>query len=145
MALKGQYLRMYLGDDSAFIAGAQSFTLNINVQTEDSSSKDTDFGWTHPEPVSISWDCSTDALVYDEDPVEGGNGSLLADMMGIALDPEGAIGIAIQFVLASGDNQRTKGDVIASGTATMTGLNVNAQNRQNGTYTASFQGEGALS
>ena len=131
-------------DDSGFVAGAQSFTLNINVQTEDASSKDTDAGWSYPEPVSIAWDCSTDALVYDEDPVEGGSGVLLADFMGQALDPEGAIGIGIQFALASGTNQRTKGDVIASGNATMTGLTVNAQNRQNGTYTASFQGEGAL-
>ena len=136
---------MYMSDANEFVAGALSFTLNINVQTEDASSKDTDSGFSYPEPVSISWDCSTDALVYDADPVTGGSAQLLEDFMRYAVDPFNSSEIGIQFVLASGDNQRTKGNVIASGTASMTALTINAQNRQNGTYTASYQGDSALS
>lgn len=145
MATKGQNIRLYLNEDDAFIAGATSCSVNIQLDMQDASTKDSTNGWEEQEPVGISWDVSTDALVFDADPVTGGSGSVLADMVGLALggieDPDG---VQIEICAASGDNNRTKGTSLLSGNVLVTGLTINAQNRQNATYTASFTGKGSF-
>jgi hypothetical protein len=48
-----------------------------------------------------------------------------------------------QIANVSGDNQRTKGSVISSGSATITSLQTNAAVKQNADYTATLTGYGA--
>lgn len=144
MAVKGQNIRLYLEEDSQFVAGATNLTLNIQLDMQDASTKDTTNGWETPEPVGLSWDVSTDALVFDDDPVSGiTGGALLADMIGPLLAaPDSTGGMEIAVCMASGDNNRTKGDNLISGSVIPTGMTINAQNRQNATYTAQFSGAG---
>lgn len=144
MAVKGQNIRLYLSEDTQFVAGATSLTVNIQLDMQDASTKDTTNGWEAPEPVGISWDVSTDALVYDDDPVTGTTGgSLLADMISPLLAaPENTGGMEADVCMADGSNNRTKGSSLISGMVIPTGMTINAQNRQNATYTAQFTGLG---
>ena len=48
-----------------------------------------------------------------------------------------------QIANVSGDNQRTKGSVIVSGSVVLTQLTMNGPNRQNATYDAQLTGYGA--
>ena len=48
-----------------------------------------------------------------------------------------------QIANVSGDNQRTKGSVICSGSCLLTQLSIQAQNRQNAVYDATLTGYGA--
>ncbi|MGX8697575.1 MAG: phage tail tube protein, partial [Prevotella sp.] len=50
-----------------------------------------------------------------------------------------------QIANVSGDNQRTKGSIICSGSCLLTQLSIQAPNRQNATYQATLQGYGAYS
>lgn len=140
-AVKGQNIRLYLSEDTQFVAGATSLTLNINLDMQDASTKDTTNGWEAPEPVGLSWDVSTDALVFDEDPVTGGDGALLVDFVTIATSGVGGTHV-VDICMADGENNRTQGTSLLSGDAVPTGLTINAQNRQNATYTATFSGVG---
>jgi hypothetical protein len=53
--------------------------------------------------------------------------------------------VSWQIANVSGDNNRTKGSVIASGSALLTQLTINAANRQTATYDAQLTGYGAYS
>ena len=54
-----------------------------------------------------------------------------------------ALPVKWQIANVSGDNNRTKGSVIASGSVIIQTLTLNGPNRQNATYTAQLQGYGA--
>ena len=56
---------------------------------------------------------------------------------------EGAAPVKWFIANVSGDNQRTKGTVIVSGSVIVTQLQVNPANRTNAEYSATLQGFGA--
>ena len=61
--IKGQHLRLRIGDDS--VASALSCTLHCAAQVQDSSTKDSENDWVENEIVGAQWDVSADALVTD--------------------------------------------------------------------------------
>jgi hypothetical protein len=50
--------------------------------------------------------------------------------------------VKFQIANVSGDNQRTKGSVIVSGSVIISQLTMNGQNRANADYTATLNGYG---
>ena len=68
------------------------------------------------------------------------NSQNLSDIMTIY---EAATPVKWQIANVSGNNNRTKGAVIASGSVVITSLTLNGPNRQNATYDAQLQGYGA--
>ena len=108
---------------------------------EDATTKDTTGDWQVQEPTALSYDISTSALMRGNDTISSGvSGQNLSDIMSIY---ETASPVKWQIANVSGDNNRTKGAVIASGSVVITSLTLNGPNRQNATYDAQLQGYGA--
>lgn len=142
---KGQYVRLFLGSDNTatpakVIASAKSLSLHVSMSMEDATTKDTTGDWQVQEPVGLSYDISTSALMRSGDTVTSTvAGNTLADVMSIydASEP-----VKWQIAAVSGTNNRDKGAVIASGSVVITSLTLNGPNRQNATYDAQLNGYG---
>lgn len=143
---KGQFIRLFLGSDNTtapakVIASAKSLSLHVSLSMEDATTKDTTGDWQVQEPTSLSYDISTSALMKGGDTISSAvNAQNLSDIMTIY---EAASPVKWQIANVSGDNNRTKGAVIASGSVVITSLTLNGPNRQNATYDAQLQGYGA--
>lgn len=142
---KGQFVRLFLGSDNTatpatVIAAAQSLSIHVSMQLEDATTKDTTGNWVVQEPVSLSYDISTSALVRSGESVSslvGGKG--LSDLETIY---ENSTPVKWQIANVSGANNRTKGAVIASGSCVLSQLTINAAVKTKATYEAQLQGYG---
>lgn len=142
---KGQFVRLFLGSDnsatpSKVIASAKSLSLHVSMSLEDATTKDTTGTWQVQEPTGLSFDISSNALVRSGDTITSSvQGQALSDLMDIY---EASSPVKFQIANVSGDNNRTKGTVIVSGSVVVTALNISAQNRQNATFDATLTGYG---
>lgn len=131
------------------IAFATSHSLNISVETVETSSKDTGGKWVSKAARKISWTASSENLYcLPEDENQGSTYDDLFDLM-VARQP-------IEAVFAVESDYKTKKDEVPSGGWTpittgqytgkviITSLDVNAPNGDNATFSASFEGVGAL-
>ena len=142
---KGQFVRLFLSSDNStvpakVIAAAKTLQLHVTTQLESATTKDTDGDWEVQEPVAISYDITTDALVRSGDTIT--SAVLAQDLASLESIYEGAVPVKFLIANVSGDNQRTKGSVIMSGSVILSQLAIQAQNRQNATYTATLTGYG---
>ena len=138
---KGQFVRLFItnGEQMA-IAAAKSLTFHVSVQLENSTTKDTVGMWAVQEPVGLSYDMSTNALVRSNDNITSSVlGASAGDMQNLI--QEGAT-VPFQIANVSGDNNRTKGTILVSGDALITNFELNAPNRQVASYTVQMQGYG---
>ena len=142
---KGQYVRLFLGSDNnatpaKVIASAKSLSLHVSMSMEDATTKDTTGDWQVQEPVGLSYDISTSALMRSGDTVTSTvAGNTLSDVMSIY---EASEPVKWQIAAVSGANNRDKGAVIVSGSVVITSLTLNGPNRQNATYDAQLNGYG---
>ena len=142
---KGQYVRLFLSGDNTtapatVIAAARQLSLHTSVSLENSTTKDTPDDWQIQEPTALNYDISTTALVKGGDTITSLVGAKgLSDLETIY---ENGTPVKWQIANVSGDNQRTKGSVIASGSAVLTQLSISAPNRQVATYDAQLTGYG---
>lgn len=142
---KGQFVRLFLGSDNTttpakVIAAAKQLSMHVSVQLENNTTKDTDGGWQLQEPTGISYDITSNALVKSADTITSAvAGQELEDIVSIY---EAGTPVKWQITNVSGDNQRTKGTVLASGSALLTQLSISAQNRAVATYNAQLTGYG---
>ena len=142
---KGQFVRLFLGSDNTttpakVIAAAKQLTFHVSMQLEIATTKDTTGDFEIQEPVALSYDITTNALVRSGETISSQvQAQALADIEEIY-----EAGTPVKWVIAnvSGANQRTKGSVIASGSCVLQTLTIAAQNRTNATYTAQLQGYG---
>jgi hypothetical protein len=143
---KGQFVRLFLSDDntttpSKVIAAAKQLSIHVSLTLEQINTKDTEGNWIAQEPTAINYDISTNALVDSGETITSSvDGQGLSDLMSIY---EAGTPVKWQIANVSGANQRTKGSIIASGSAQLTQLTVNAANRQAATYDAQLNGYGA--
>ena len=142
---KGQFIRLFLSDNNSdvpayVIAGAKQLTLHVSCNVEAASTKDTDSDFEINEVTGINYDIRTSALVRSGDEintlVEGD------DLDDIETIYQNGTPVKWQIANVSGDNNRTKEGVIASGSALLTQLSINSPNRQVATYDAQFVGVG---
>lgn len=143
---KGQFVRLFLGSDNTttpakVIASAKQLSLHVSLTVEDATTKDTTGEWLVQEPTGISYDISSNALIRGNDTITSQvQGQALSDLETIY---ESGTPVKFQIANVSGDNQRTKGAVIVSGSVVLTQLTLNGPNRQNADYTAQLNGYGA--
>lgn len=142
--INGGDLMLFIGGKS--IAFATSHKLSINVETVETSSKDTGGKWASKAARKISWNCSTENL-YSNDG-EGMTFDQLFDKL-VAREE-------IQAVFCLEKDHASKADQVPddgwipsttgtySGKVIITALEANAPNGDNATFTASFEGVGAL-
>ena len=143
---KGQFVRLFLGSDNTavpatVIAAAKTLSLHVSMTLENATTKDTPGTWDVQEPTGLSYDISTSALMRGNDTITSAVGAKsLADIEALK---EAGNPVRWQIANVSGDNQRTKGAVIASGSCLIQTLTLNGPNRQNADYTAQLIGYGA--
>jgi predicted secreted protein len=142
---KGQFVRLFLGNDntttpSAVIAGAKTLSLHVSLSLEEATTKDTTGDWVIQEATGLSYDISTNALVSSGDVITSQVGGQSLDNLEAIY--EASQPVKWQIANVSGDNQRTKGAVICSGSVVISQLAIQAGNRQTATYDAQLQGFG---
>jgi len=143
---KGQFVRLFLGSDntdtpSKIIGACKQLSLHVSMTVEDSTTKDTPGDWVVNEPTQLAFDISTTALVRSNDTITSAvQAQGLSDLETIY---EASNPVKFQIANVSGDNQRTKGAVIISGSVIIATLTLNGPNRQNADYTAQLTGYGA--
>lgn len=146
---KGQFVRLFLASatdassaaPTKVIAAAKQLSLHVSVTLEQSTTKDTVGDFIVQEPTGLSYDISTTALVQSGETITSSiGGQALSDIEAIY---EAGSPVRWQIANVSGDNNRTKGTIIASGSALLTSLSISAPNRQDATYTAQLNGYGA--
>ena len=90
------------------------------------------------EPTGLSFDISTSALVRSGDTITSAVGAqTLSDLQTIY---ESSSPVKFQIANVSGDNNRTKGSVIVSGSVVITALSIQSQDRNAVTYDATLNG-----
>ena len=142
---KGQFVRLFLGSDnttapSKVIAAATSLTLHVSLTLEDATTKDTTGDWVVQEPTGLSYDISTSALMRGDDTITSSvDGQAIADLEDIY---EASQPVKWKIANVSGNNNRTAGATIVSGSVVITQLTLNGPNRQNATYDAQLTGYG---
>lgn len=142
---KGQFVRLFLGSDNntpptAVIAACKQLQFHTSVTVEDATTKDTTGSWVVQEPTAISFDISTNALMRSGEVISSlVDGVAVADVMSIY---EAGTPVKFQIANVSGNNNRTKGSVIVSGSVIISSLTLNGPNRANATYDASLTGWG---
>ena len=143
---KGQFVRLFLSDNNtdapdSVIAAAKTLSLHVSLSMENSTTKDTEGDWDVQDPTELNYDISTSALVRSGDTITSEvEGKALSDIEDIY---ESSSPVKWLIANVSGDNQRTAGAVIASGSVLLTQLTLNGPNRQNATFTAQLNGYGA--
>lgn len=143
---KGQFVRLFLSSDNtaaptAVIAAARQLSLHVSMQLESATTKDTPGTWEVQEPVALNYDITTQALVRGNDTITSSVGAKsFADIQTIK---ENGNPVKWKICNVSGDNQRTAGAVITSGSAIITQLDANNPNKANSDYTATITGYGA--
>lgn len=147
---KGQYYRLLLSsaaNPTKVIAAAKEMQLNLTAQTEESSTKDTAGDALEYEITGQGYSITGSALILTPDDTLGGNtANTLNDMEGYAINANGAGDTILywQICLMEGTNNRTVKQVLLSGQAKMTQLQLNGQNKQNATYSYTLNGYGAI-
>ena len=142
---KGQFVRLFLGNDnsatpSAVLAFAKQLAFHVSVSLESATTKDTEGDWIVQEPVGLSYDISTNALVRSGDSITSQvSGQTFANLEDIY---KASAPVKFEIANVSGANNRTKGSVLISGSVVITSLVLNGQNRQAATYDAQMQGYG---
>ena len=142
---KGQFVRLFVGSDntaapSKVIAAATSLTLHVSLTLEDATTKDTTGDWVVQEPTGLSYDISTSALMRGDDTITSSvDGQAIDNLEDIY---EASQPVKWKIANVSGENNRTAGATIVSGSVVITQLTLNGPNRQNATYDAQLSGYG---
>jgi hypothetical protein len=142
---KGQFVRLFVGSDntaapSKVIAAATSLTLHVSLTLEDATTKDTTGDWVVQEPTGLSYDISTSALMRGDDTITSSvDGQAIDNLEDIY---EASQPVKWKIANVSGENNRTAGATIVSGSVVITQLTLNGPNRQNATYDAQLTGYG---
>ena len=143
--VKGQFVRLFLGSDNTttpakVIAAAKQLSLHVSLTLENATTKDTTGDWDIQEPVGLSYDITTSALLRSNDTVTSATAAqAVSDLEDIY---EASSPVKFQIAHVSGANQRTKGSVIISGSVIVSQLTMNGPNRANADYSATLNGYG---
>jgi predicted secreted protein len=142
---KGQFVRLFLGSDNTAIpatvvAYAKTLSLHVSMTMENATTKDTEGDWDVQDPTELNYDISTSALVRSGDTITSEvEGKALSDIEDIY---ESSSPVKWLIANVSGDNQRTMGTVIASGSCIISQLSIQAV-KTAATYQATLTGYGA--
>lgn len=139
--IKGGDLMVFMSGKS--ISLATNHTLSINGDTQDTSNKDDGGDWGSSEVSLLSWEASTENL-YTLDTTDGNTYDDLFD----AMVNKTQLDLVFAKKSESGTQVPSGGWTTASngykGKACITSLELNAQNGEYATYSATFTGIGAL-
>ena len=131
--MKGQNLRISLGNPSKCVAFSTSCTYHLSNQLEDASTKDTEGGFMKQEVTGTSGDISCDALYSVETDATGVNGIDALDMVLAGQE------VDVEFSPTNGEKNRSKTGVKYTCKGIVNDISINAPNRANVTYSIQIQ------
>lgn len=142
---KGQFVRLFLSSDntatpSKVILASKSLSLHVSLTLEDATSKDTPGSFQVQEPTGLSYDISATALARGADTIT--SQVQAQDLTSLESICETGTPVKWEIANVSGDNQRTKGTVLCSGSVLLTQVSIKAQNKSAVTYDLSMSGYG---
>lgn len=140
---KGQYIRLLLSpaaNPTAVIAAAKEMQLHLSAQTEESSTKDTTGDALEYEITGQSYDITGSALTLTPNDSLNTGANSLADMEENVNDTL----LYWRICVMEGTNNRTIKSTLLSGTAKLTSLTMNGQNKQNAQYNYTLTGYDAI-
>ena len=129
MYLKGQNLRVFVGESSAaVVACATNCAIDLTANTESASTKDDSGLIEQKEVSSVAGTVSVDALVLvsEQDTVKS------------ALQLIGKR-VQLECNITNGAQNRDKAGAIFTAEALCTSVSVNAQNKQNVSYSVKYE------
>ena len=140
---KGQYIRLLLAttaNPSTVIAAAKQMALHGSAQTEDSSTKDTTGNALEFEVTGQTYDITGGGLVLTP------NDTLLSNAVGLNNFESWLQDQLLNWRICvmNGDNNRTVVEEIAHGQGKLTNLQIQAQVKQNTTYSYTINGYGSI-
>ena len=141
---KGQNVRLFLSSDntaapSRVIAAARTLSVHCSLTLEDATTKDTDGNWTVQEATELAWDISTSALIRSNDTITSAvQAQGLSELETIK---ETGPPVKCKVANTSGDNNRTAGATILSGSVIISQLTLNGP-LGTADYTAQLNGYG---
>lgn len=127
--IKGQNLRIFIGGKP--IAAALQCSLSVQSGVAQISSKDDVNSFAQHTVVSLAWSLKANGVV-SIDANRNDTASLL-DRMGQT--------VSVELALASGDKNSTEGDIILSGDAIITDVQITAENRRRGLFDLTLTGK----
>ncbi len=136
--LKGQNLRISVG--GKFLAFSTSCTVHVSATLEDSSTKDSTNSWQEQEITGMAWDLSADALYSVDEDATGING---VDALDLILAQQ-VVDVEFEQTTGTKNREAVASSVKYTGKAIVNDINIQAQNRQNTSYTLQAQGSGEL-
>lgn len=125
--VKGQNLRLFMDNGSGnqvAIAAAQQCDLNIRLNVKQVTTKDDEDDFATQIAVGLSWTVRSRGVVTS-DPDRNDPASLMSRV---------GQTVMCQFALSSGTKNSVADDVVLAGQATITDVQVTAQNREEATY-----------
>lgn len=141
---KGQNVRLFLSSDNTaapakVIAAARTLSVHCSLTLEDATTKDTDGNWTVQEATELAWDISTSALIRSNDTITSAvQAQGLSELETIK---ETGTPVKCKVANTSGDNNRTAGAAIVSGSVIISQLTINGP-LGTADYTAQLNGYG---
>lgn len=153
--LKGKAIMIgvMIGGSYRTIAFANSHTLEMSAQTGDISTKDHNDKGVSSTVTGIGWSISTDNLMEDNDTLVACGFKTLKEVITAGLpisvhvkyfsESIGAdsLGKSNNWYAVDADNSA---ETIIGGQVLVTSLNLNAPNKENASYSATFTGKGAF-
>lgn len=137
MIINGSDLMLFL--DGYSLAGATSHTITIEADTIETMSKNSGGKWSKPKTTLLSWEVQTDNLVILDD-----NYLDFDYMMNLLLEESIITGVFALKGEQTDNGWTSKTNNGYSGKMQITSLNLNADNGEKATYSASFKGVGEL-
>jgi len=140
---KGQHLRLIFtpSDHNFFVALATDLTLHLSASTENSTTKDSsdsDGNWNEYDVTQRSGDIQFAGLIAVGTDDAAGESYLLDD-----IDVSDTV-MSWKLAFVSGDNNRTIGKTLCSGSGKITSLTMEGTNRQKATYRGQMNIYGAV-
>lgn len=139
--LKGQNFRAFSGSTSSNMSDfpeETNLSVTISGNMEDSTTKDSEGGWTEEQMTSKQWSVQVDH-------VDASVASLRALLTMFNSDSKQYVGWDQTTTTAGGQNRTPAGNEIArSGQAILSDISIQANNRQTIQTSVQWQGSGAL-
>ncbi len=133
MIIKGQHLRIFL--NNGILAMSTSCNVRISNVLKETTNKDSVGDFVEQEVLAQNWSITAECVI--DDSVNYGY---------TPADLKGMVGTKFQldFAYASGTHNADKGDMLVTGFAILSDVEITAQNRQKGTCNIQLMGTGWL-
>lgn len=145
---KGQFYRLFLYQSTTpkAIAAAKDMVLHLSAQTEESSTKDTTGDTLEYEVVGQSYEITGSALVLTDNDalITGGTGVNPGTGLNEFIQKLGDTELNWLICICEGANNRVVKTPLFSGTAKLTNLQMNGQNKQKASFSYTLTGYGPI-